>query len=135
MTNTLIALIVAPLMLVGCVIPVAKYEQWGRMTNELETCKKWGYLDSKTYTKGKMLLRNKQAAYSVDQSKLDEAYQAALLKPPTPERCDEIVGLIEVDYDMMLITPAPSVSAPQPIKTVSTTSCGKVGNIVTCNTY
>ncbi len=135
MKKTLVASIVAPLMLVGCVTPVAKYEQWGRMTNELETCKKWGYVDSKTYAKGKMLLRNKQAAYSVDQAKLDAAYQAALLKPPTPERCDEIVGLIEVDYDMMLRTPSPSVSAPQPIKTVSTTSCGKVGNIVTCNTY
>ncbi|MDC4966697.1 hypothetical protein OHW02_17875 [Acinetobacter baumannii] len=105
------------------------------MTNELETCKKWGYVDSKTYAKGKVLLRDKQALYSVDQAKLDAAYQAALLKPPTTERCDEIVGLIEVDYDMLLRTPAPSVSAPQPIKTVSTTSCGTVGNIVTCNTY
>ena len=109
MKRTLVALIVAPLLLVGCVTPVAKYEQWGRMTNELETCKKWGYVDSKTYAKGKMLLRNKQSAYSVDQAKLDAAYQAALLKPPTPERCDEIVGLIEVDYNHYEVVLGPSI--------------------------
>lgn len=61
-------------------------------------------------------------------------HKAAFLKPPIPERCDEIVGG-EVDYDMMLRTPAPSLSASQLIKTVSTTSCGKVSNMVTCNTY
>lgn len=32
MKKTLVASIVAPLMLVGCVTPVAKYEQWGRMS-------------------------------------------------------------------------------------------------------